>query len=123
MPSPTEVVGSIADREGFDGVVRVNRDGLPEFARAYGLADRANRIWNTVDTRFAIASGSKELAALTIATLIEDGALGMATEDRHGWCPRGYDFPSQNGRTWVAILQDDRECRCKWHGYRFRLEK
>jgi CubicO group peptidase (beta-lactamase class C family) len=82
MLSLTDAVDSIADREGFAGVVRVDRDGEPEFTRAYGLADRANRIWNTADTRFAIASGSKGLTALTIASLIEDGALGMATTAR-----------------------------------------
>jgi CubicO group peptidase (beta-lactamase class C family) len=82
MPSLTEAVDSIAEREGLAGVVRVDRDGEPAFARAYGLADRANRIPNTVDTRFAIASGSKGLTALTIARLIEDGALALATTAR-----------------------------------------
>jgi CubicO group peptidase (beta-lactamase class C family) len=90
MPSLTEAVDSIAEREGFAGVVRVDRDGEPAFARAYGLADRANRIRNTVDTRFAIASGSKGLTALTIASLIEDGALGLATTARSAL---GRDLP------------------------------
>src|SRR5262245_32525679 len=82
MPSLSEAVGSIAEREGFAGVVRVDREAEPAFARAYGLADRANRIPNTVDTRFAIASGSKGLTALTIANLIEEGALAPATTAR-----------------------------------------
>jgi CubicO group peptidase (beta-lactamase class C family) len=80
--SLTEAVDAIAEREGFAGVVRVDRDGEPAFARTYGLADRAHRIPNTVDTRFAIASGSKGLTALTIASLIEDGALALATTAR-----------------------------------------
>src|SRR5215470_6378392 len=82
MPSLTEAVDSIAAREGFAGVVRVDRDSEPEFARAYGLADRANRIPNAVETRFAIASGSKGLTTLTIASLIEDGALALSTTAR-----------------------------------------
>ena len=82
MPSLTEAIDSLAAREGFAGVVRVDREGKPAFARAYGLADRAHRIANTVDTRFAIASGSKGLTALTIASLIEDGALALDTTAR-----------------------------------------
>lgn len=82
MSSLTEDVNSIAEREGFAGVVRLDRDGEPAFAWAYGLADRANRIPNTVDTRFAIASGSKGLTALTVASLIEDGVLARATTAR-----------------------------------------
>jgi CubicO group peptidase (beta-lactamase class C family) len=82
MPSLTETIDSIAGHEGFAGVVRVDRDGEPALARAYGLADRANRIPNTVDTRFAIASGSKGLTALTIASLIEDGVIALTTTAR-----------------------------------------
>jgi CubicO group peptidase (beta-lactamase class C family) len=59
-----ETVDSIADENGFAGVVSVHRSGEVEFARAYGLAHRAHDIPNTVDTRFAIASGSKGLTAL-----------------------------------------------------------
>ena len=82
MPSLSQAIDGIADRAGFAGVVRVDRGGEPVFARAYGLADRANRIPNTVETRFAIASGSKGLTALAVASLIEDGALAMTTVAR-----------------------------------------
>ena len=53
-----------------------------EFVRAYGLADRAHHIPNTVDTRFAIASGTKGLTALTVVSLIEDDALRLSTTAR-----------------------------------------
>lgn len=82
MPSLTGAIDAIAAREGFAGVVRVDRDGEPVFAGAYGFADRAREILNTVDTRFAIASGSKGLTALTVASLIEDGALAVTTSAR-----------------------------------------
>ena len=51
---------AVAGRQnGFAGVVSVDRGGATEFVSAYGLADRACQIPNTVATRFAIASGTK----------------------------------------------------------------
>jgi CubicO group peptidase (beta-lactamase class C family) len=63
-------------------VVSVYRGGEIEFSQAYGLADRAHQIPNTLDTRFAIASGTKGLTALTVVSLISDGALGLSTAAR-----------------------------------------
>ena len=60
----------------------VDRGGESEFAKAYGLADRAHQIPNTLATRFAIASGTKGLTALTVASLINDHALRMSTTAR-----------------------------------------
>ena len=58
-----EAVDAVAGERSFSGVVSVDRGGEVEFARAYGLAHRAHQIPNTVDTRFAIASGTKGLTA------------------------------------------------------------
>jgi CubicO group peptidase (beta-lactamase class C family) len=68
--------------KGFSGVVRVDRGDDVELAKAYGLADRAHGIANTLDTQFAIASGAKGLTALTVMTLVEDGTLSLATTAR-----------------------------------------
>src|SRR3984885_2995289 len=78
----SEVIDPVADKNGFAGVVSVHRDGETEFARAYGLADRARQIPNTVRTRFAIASGTKGLTALAVVSLINDNALAMSTTAR-----------------------------------------
>ena len=51
-------------------------------AQAYGMADRRHGIANTIDTRFAIASGAKGLTALAVVSLIEDGLLGLETTAR-----------------------------------------
>jgi CubicO group peptidase (beta-lactamase class C family) len=75
-------VDSIADENGFAGVVSVDRGGEVEFAKAYGLAHRAYGVPNTVDTRFAIASGAKGLTALTVVSLIEHDALRLSTTAR-----------------------------------------
>jgi CubicO group peptidase (beta-lactamase class C family) len=49
---------------------------------ARGLAHRGFEIPNEVDTRFAIASGTKGLTALVVVSLIEDGLLELSTTAR-----------------------------------------
>ena len=73
---------AIASETAFSGVVRVDRAGRAEVAKAYGLAHRGYEIPNEVDTRFAIASGTKGLTALTIVSLIEDDLLELSTSAR-----------------------------------------
>jgi CubicO group peptidase (beta-lactamase class C family) len=75
-------VDSIADATGFSGVVRVDRGDGIELAKAYGLAHRGLEIPNTVDTQFAVASGTKGLTAVAVARLIEDGSLNLSTTVR-----------------------------------------
>ncbi|MGW5678232.1 serine hydrolase domain-containing protein [Streptomyces sp. NPDC003860] len=77
-----EDIDTIAEETGFSGVVRIDRSGQVEFAKAYGLAHRAHRIPNTLDTRFGMASGSKGFTALAVLSLIEDGALELDTTAR-----------------------------------------
>ena len=75
-------VDALARETGFSGVVRVDRAAEVELAAAYGLADRAHGIANTLDTQFAIASGTKGLTALTAVSLVEDGLLELSTPAR-----------------------------------------
>jgi CubicO group peptidase (beta-lactamase class C family) len=82
MPAWAEAVNSLAEQSGFAGVVSVDRGGEIEFGRAYGLAHRGFRMPNTFDTRFAVASGTKGLTALTVVALISDGALRLSTAVR-----------------------------------------
>jgi CubicO group peptidase (beta-lactamase class C family) len=77
-----DAVDSLAADSGFSGVVRVDREDGIELASAYGLAQRAYEIANAVGTQFAIASGTKGLTAVTIASLVEDGALAFSTTAR-----------------------------------------
>src|SRR5689334_12620402 len=75
-------VDEAAERSRFSGVVRVDRSGVLEFCSAHGLADRAHEVSNTVDTVFAIASGTKGLTALAVMGLVERGTLDLATTAR-----------------------------------------
>jgi CubicO group peptidase (beta-lactamase class C family) len=75
-------VRALAGRTGFSGVVHVQTGGRVELAKAYGMADRAHEIANTVETQFAIASGSKALTALAVVSLVDEGVLDLATTAR-----------------------------------------
>ena len=77
-----DALDSEADRTAFSGVVRVDRSGTIELAKAYGHADRRHGISNTIDTQFGIASGTKGLTALAVMSLIEDGSLELSTTAR-----------------------------------------
>lgn len=63
----------------FSGVVGVWRDGRPAVGFARGYADRANARPNSLTTRFAVASATKGLTALTIMKLVERRAISLDT--------------------------------------------
>jgi CubicO group peptidase (beta-lactamase class C family) len=75
-------VDAVAERTGFAGVVRVDRAGETELARAYGFADRAHQVPNTVDTLFATASATKTFTALVVMALVERGTLQLDSPAR-----------------------------------------
>ena len=75
-------IDKIAKETGFSGVVRIDRAGQIEFAKAYGLANRAYRVPNSLDTRFGIASGSKGFTAVAVLSLVHDGVLELSTTAR-----------------------------------------
>ncbi len=70
---------ALAEARDFSGVVTVSRNGERLAAVTRGFADRANGRQNTLDTRFGIASATKGLTALTVASLIESGELRSDT--------------------------------------------
>jgi CubicO group peptidase (beta-lactamase class C family) len=96
-----QAVDRIARETGFSGVVRVDRADEIELATAYGLAHRGWDIPNTIDTRFAIASGTKGLTALTVVSLIEDGLLELSMPAR---TVLGRDLPLIGDRVTVEHL-------------------
>ncbi len=75
-------IDRIAAEKDFSGVVWVDHEGEVELAKAYGLANRAHRVPNTVDTRFGIASGSKGFTALAVLSLVREGKLELGTTAR-----------------------------------------
>ncbi len=82
MSSLDADLDALAAETSFSGVVRVEREGQVELARAYGLADRGHGIPNSAETRFGTASATKGLTALAVVGLIEEGRLGLETTAR-----------------------------------------
>jgi CubicO group peptidase (beta-lactamase class C family) len=59
----------------LSGVVLVGRSGVPTYAHAYGLANRATRSANTVDTQFNVASLGKMFTGVAVAQLVQQGRV------------------------------------------------
>jgi CubicO group peptidase (beta-lactamase class C family) len=64
---------------GFSGAVLVTRDGSDVFGGCYGMANRADAIPITPDTRFGLASVTKMFTAAAVASLVRAGRLAFAT--------------------------------------------
>jgi CubicO group peptidase (beta-lactamase class C family) len=82
MQQRVEALARWAAERRFSGVVRVDRSGRTEIAQAFGLAERAFRVPNTLTTRFGIASGCKAFTALTVVALIDEDRLSLSTPVR-----------------------------------------
>ncbi len=84
-------VGAIcsADNE-FGGVVLVAQGDKIIVEQAYGFADQDSKIQNTLDTRFCIASVSKQFTAAAVLLLCEQGKIRDVHDPVCNYLP---DFP------------------------------
>ena len=82
MSDPAASIAEVLEATDFSGAVRVDVGATTLLATARGWADRAYDAPNTVDTRFAIASGTKTFTALAVVSLIVDGVLSLGTTAR-----------------------------------------
>jgi CubicO group peptidase (beta-lactamase class C family) len=67
------------EKHAFSGVISIRQKDRVLYARAAGYADRSNKIENSLETRFGIASGTKFFTALAIGKLIEAQKLSFST--------------------------------------------
>lgn len=67
----------LVDQGRFSGVVLAAKGGEQLFAQGYGLADRERETPNTPQTRFQIASLTKQFTAMAILMLQADGKLSV----------------------------------------------
>ncbi len=74
-----EVITRQHQRLPFSGVIFVREHDEILFARAYGAANQAEQISNTVHTRFGIASGAKTFTSVAICQFVERGQLTFDT--------------------------------------------
>ena len=75
----TDAIRRQHEREPFSGVIDVRERGEVVFAAAFGLAQRGERVPNTLDTRFAIASGTKTLTSIAVLQLVDSGRVALGT--------------------------------------------
>nr|WP_294858411.1 serine hydrolase [uncultured Fluviicola sp.] len=84
----------------FSGTVLVTQNGSVLLKKAYGLADYEWDVKNTVDTKFQLASVTKQFTAASILLLVERGKLSL--DDHLGnFFP---DFPKADSVTIHMLL-------------------
>jgi len=64
----------------FSGSIHVRKRGEIIVSEAFGYANYPEKIFNQIDTRFSIASGSKIFTAVAICKLVEEGKLTFDTK-------------------------------------------
>jgi len=72
-----QVIRASADQDAFAGSVLVARDGQVLLDRGYGLANREWNVANAGDTRFRLASVSKQFTAVAVMILNERGLVDL----------------------------------------------
>lgn len=82
MSLQTAIAAALAENNAtkdFSGVVQVRQGGESIFSAAYGYANRSDNLPNTINTRFATASGCKIFTAIATMQLIEAGKFTLET--------------------------------------------
>ena len=67
----------LAAADAFSGTLLIAKDGKPIFKTVHGLASKAHKVPNRLDTKFSIASIGKMFTAIAIAQLAEQGKLSF----------------------------------------------
>ncbi len=61
----------------FSGTVLISKNDTVLFKKAYGFADYDQKIKNTIDTKFQLASVTKQFTATAILQLVQEGKLSL----------------------------------------------
>ena len=94
-----QFVASLTADGRFAGAVGLVHDGRIVSMRAYGLANRAQGVPNTLETRFQLASVGKVFTTVTIAKLVEQGRLAYA-DPLGKWIP---EYPNATAARTVTV--------------------
>jgi D-alanyl-D-alanine carboxypeptidase len=89
----------LAAQDKFSGAILVSRGGTIALEKAYGSADRANHVGNTVNTRFRIGSLNKMFTATAILQLAAEGKVDLSAPLAR-YLP---DYPNHELATKVTI--------------------
>ena len=88
-------LAKLAKDDAFSGVALVARNGSAVYEKAYGLADRSNKVPNTPATRFNLGSINKAFTRMAVAQLVAQGKLSYG--DALGKLLP--DYPQEQSRT------------------------
>ena len=94
-------IDSLAKNGDFSGVVLVARNGVPQFERAYGMADREAGRPNDLETAFNLGSINKFFTGIAIRQLSAAGKLNLDSSLARAWP----DYPNQDVANRVTIRQ------------------
>jgi len=89
-----DYITPLATADTFAGTVLVAKNGAPTFQRAYGLANRAQHVANTMGTRFNIGSINKAFTRTAIGQLVAQGKLALTDTIR----ARLPDYPNADAK-------------------------
>jgi CubicO group peptidase (beta-lactamase class C family) len=95
-------LSKLAADDVFSGVALVAKNGEAVFQKAYGFADRANRISNTMQTRFNVGSINKTFTQLAIGQLVNEGKISYT--DTIGKIIPDYAQPATRSATVEQLL-------------------
>ncbi|MEM8967154.1 MAG: serine hydrolase [Bacteroidota bacterium] len=76
-PKIDQIFQAFAQQDDFQGAVLVGHQGKVLYKNAFGLANREWDIANTVDTKFNLASISKQFTSAIVLQLAEEGKLKL----------------------------------------------
>jgi CubicO group peptidase (beta-lactamase class C family) len=90
-----------AAKDPFSGAILIAHHGTVVLSRAWGLADSAKGVPNTVDTQFCLGSMNKMFTAVAILQLVQQGKLSLDGHVADYWP----DYPNHDLATRVTIRQ------------------
>lgn len=96
-----EALDQVVTKENFSGVISIKENNKIIYQRAFGFAERANERLNNIETKFAIASGTKFFTAIAIGKLIDEGKLSL---DSKALEYVDYDFPTYDKEVTIRDL-------------------
>jgi D-alanyl-D-alanine carboxypeptidase len=94
-----------ARKENFSGVVLVGDDTKVLYEKALGFADKAKKIPHSADMSWRWASVSKQVTAVIVAQLVEDGRLSLDKSIADYLSPKQFSGRDANRITIRQLLQ------------------
>jgi len=91
----------IVERHDFHGSIMISRDEEVLFQKAYGLANREQKIRNTIDTKYTYASMGKMFTGVAIMQLVEKGQIVLDDKLINIWP----DYPNKKVAEQITIHQ------------------